>query len=133
MLIEVTAIDTKFPDILSTLLYLKFVPSWYLTTSPTLIPVKSFPGLVKVVPAILTWLIPSICLLLRTVSAVLFTYLNSVQAGDKLEVVVLRDGKEITLKTDVVKIPIKKKNVFKMLDEATDEQLEMRQRWLDKQ
>ena len=65
-------------------------------------------------------------------SAVLFTYLNSVKAGDQLEVVVLRDGKEMTLKTEVVKIPIKKKNVFKMQEDATEEQLEMRKRWLEK-
>ena len=69
---------------------------------------------------------------MRTVSAVLFTYLNSIKAGDQLEVVVLRDGKEMTLKTEVVKIPIKKKNVFKMQEDATEEQLEMRKRWLEK-
>lgn len=67
----------------------------------------------------------------RTVSAVLITYMNSVKAGDKLEIVVLRDGKEVVLNADVVKIPVMKKHVFKIIDNPTPEQLEMRKRWLD--
>ena len=69
----------------------------------------------------------------RSVSAVLITYMNSVKAGDELEVVVLREGAEVTLNSTVTKIPVKKKHVFKMREDATPEQLELRKRWLEAQ
>ena len=71
-----------------------------------------------------------------TASAVLLSYLNAVKAGDQLEVVVLRTDekgkeKEITLTTEVTKIPIEKTHVFKLIENPTDEQLIMRNRWLE--
>lgn len=73
---------------------------------------------------------------LKNASAVLFSYMSSVKAGDNLNVVVLRkndDGKEeeVDINVEVVKIPIVKKHVFKLKEDATPEQLQMRARWLD--
>jgi len=72
-----------------------------------------------------------------SVSGVLITYMNSVKAGDQLEVLVLRtqeDGsqKEMTLNTEVVPIPVTKKHVFKFMDDADPNQLKMRKIWLEK-
>lgn len=72
----------------------------------------------------------------RTASSVLLNYLSAVKVDDELEVVVLRADengvkKEVTLKTKVVRIPIEKTNVFKFIENPTEEQLAMRKRWLD--
>jgi predicted metalloprotease with PDZ domain len=71
-----------------------------------------------------------------TASAVLLSYLNAVKVGDQLEVVVLRadengELQEVNLTTEVVKIPIEKTHVFKLVENPTDEQLIMRNRWLE--
>ncbi len=66
----------------------------------------------------------------RTVSGVLFTYMNSVKAGDVLEIEVLRDGKPLLLSTTVTPIPVVKQHVFKMIDNPTPQQLALRKRWL---
>ncbi|BDS10621.1 M61 family metallopeptidase [Aureispira anguillae] len=73
---------------------------------------------------------------LSTASAVLFSYMGSVKAGDNLNIVVLRRDKEglqreVELDIEVVKIPITKKHVFKLMENPTEEQLRMRKRWLD--
>jgi predicted metalloprotease with PDZ domain len=75
---------------------------------------------------------------LNTASAVLFSYMGSVKAGDNLSITILRkneagEEKEIELNVEVVKIPIDKKHVFKFMDSPTEEQLRMRNRWLNKQ
>lgn len=72
----------------------------------------------------------------NTASAVLLSYLNAVKVGDQLEVVVLRtdeegNQQEVNLTTEVVKIPIEKTHVFKLVENPTDEQLIMRNRWLE--
>ncbi|MFK7797236.1 MAG: peptidase M61 [Aureispira sp.] len=72
----------------------------------------------------------------NTASAVLLSYLNAVKVGDQLEVVVLRtdeegNQQEVNLTTEVVKIPIEKTHVFKLIENPTDEQLMMRNRWLE--
>ncbi len=71
-----------------------------------------------------------------TASSILLNYLNAVQVGDDLEVIVLRkdekgNEKQVSLKTKVVKIPIEKTHVFKFVENPTEEQLAMRKRWLD--
>lgn len=71
-----------------------------------------------------------------TASSVLLNYLNSVKVDDDLEVVVLRadeSGKEqeVVLKTKVVEIPIEKTHVFRFVENPTEEQLAMRNRWLE--
>lgn len=73
---------------------------------------------------------------LNTASAVLFSYMGSVKAGDNLNIVLLRkdkngEEKEIDLNVTVAKIPITKKHVFKFVENPTEEQLKMRKRWLD--
>jgi predicted metalloprotease with PDZ domain len=75
---------------------------------------------------------------LNTASAVLFSYMGSVKAGDNLSITILRkneagEEKEIELNVEVVKIPINKKHVFKFIENPTEEQLRMRNRWLTKQ
>ncbi len=75
---------------------------------------------------------------LNTASAVLFSYMGSVKAGDNLSITILRkneagEEKEIELNVEVVKIPINKKHVFKFMENPTEEQLRMRNRWLTKQ
>jgi predicted metalloprotease with PDZ domain len=75
---------------------------------------------------------------LSTASAVLFSYMGSVKAGDNLSITILRkneagEEKEIDLNIEVVKIPIKKKHVFKFTETPTEEQLRMRNRWLTRQ
>ncbi|MGH1339723.1 MAG: peptidase M61 [Aureispira sp.] len=67
----------------------------------------------------------------RSASSVLLNYLNAVKVGDNLEVVVFRNGEEVTLQTEVVKIPIEKTHVFKFVENPTEEQLTMRKRWLE--
>lgn len=72
----------------------------------------------------------------KNVSGVLITYLNNVVIGDKLEIEILRkkeDGtyEEKTLATELVKIEVDKKDVFILKEEATDEQLRMRSKWLE--
>lgn len=75
---------------------------------------------------------------LNTASAVLFSYMGSVKAGDNLSITILRkneagEEKEIELNIEVVKIPINKKHVFKLMENPTEEQLRMRNRWLTRQ
>lgn len=75
---------------------------------------------------------------LNTASAVLFSYMGSVKAGDNLSITILRkndagEEKEIELNIEVVKIPITKKHVFKLMENPTEEQLKMRNRWLNRQ
>lgn len=75
---------------------------------------------------------------LNTASAVLFSYMGSVKAGDNLSITILRkndagEEKEIELNIEVVKIPITKKHVFKLMENPTEEQLRMRNRWLTRQ
>jgi predicted metalloprotease with PDZ domain len=74
---------------------------------------------------------------LNTASAVLFSYMGTVKAGDNLSLTLLRkneagEEKEIELNIEVVKIPITKKHVFKFIEAPTEEQLRMRKRWLEK-
>ena len=73
----------------------------------------------------------------KTASSILISYLNNVKAGDLLKIALLRKNeagqeeridKEIT----VVTIPTKKRHVFKILPNPTEQQLAMRKRWLEK-
>ncbi|MFT5647920.1 MAG: putative metalloprotease with PDZ domain [Aureispira sp.] len=72
---------------------------------------------------------------LNTASAVLFSYMGAVKAGDDLSITILRKNEagveeEVELNVVVVKIPIEKKHVFKFTENPTEEQLRMRNRWL---
>jgi predicted metalloprotease with PDZ domain len=74
---------------------------------------------------------------LNTASAVLFSYMGAVKAGDDLSITILRKNEagveeEVELNVVVVKIPIEKKHVFKFTENPTEEQLRMRNRWLTK-
>lgn len=74
---------------------------------------------------------------LKTANAVLLTYLGAVKAGDPLNIVVLRtnesgEQEEVDINTTVKKIPMRQKHVFSFIDGATEEQLRMRKRWLDR-
>jgi len=74
---------------------------------------------------------------LNTASAVLFGFLGDVKAGNNLNLLILRkdengEEKELELNIEVVKIPILKKHVFKFIEDPTEEQLRMRNRWLNK-
>jgi len=75
---------------------------------------------------------------LNTASAVLFSYMGTVKAGDDLSITVLRkndagEEKELELNLKVTTIPINKKHVFKFTENPTEEQLRMRNRWLTRQ
>lgn len=72
----------------------------------------------------------------ETVSAILLSYLNTVKAGDRLEIELLRKDeagveKEIKVDITVDEIPIPKKHVFKFMENPTAEQLNMRKIWLE--
>ena len=72
----------------------------------------------------------------KTVSAVLFVYMQNVKEGDELAIKVLRKNAkggydEKTLKSKMVKISVEKKDVFKFIEKPTDEQLKMRKIWLE--
>lgn len=68
------------------------------------------------------------------ISSILITYLNGVKVGDDLTVLVERevDGekKEVALNTTVARIELNQKHVFKLNPEATDEQVQLREKWL---
>ncbi|CAA6802175.1 MAG: Putative protease with the C-terminal PDZ domain [uncultured Aureispira sp.] len=75
---------------------------------------------------------------LSTASAVLFSYMGVVKAGDDLSITVLRkndagEEEELELNLKVTTIPINKKHVFKFTENPTEEQLRMRNRWLTRQ
>lgn len=75
---------------------------------------------------------------LNTASAVLFGYMGGVKAGDNLNLTILRkdengEEKEIELNIEVTKIPILKKHVLKFIENPSEEQLRMRNRWLTKE
>ncbi|MCH2046074.1 MAG: peptidase M61 [Saprospiraceae bacterium] len=75
-------------------------------------------------------------LTIKNVTGVLITYMNNIEEGDPLEIEILRkqeDGsyKEMTLSTELVKIDIDKKHVFVIKEDATAEQIRMRNKWLE--
>lgn len=67
----------------------------------------------------------------KTVSAVLFIYMQSVKENDPLEIKIIRDGKEMVLKTKMVKIAVEKKHVFQFVENPTADQLRLRRLWLE--
>ena len=72
----------------------------------------------------------------NTASSILFSYLNSVKEGDVLKLTLMRkneagEEQRIEKEIEVVKIPTKKRHVFKKSPNATEEQVAMRKRWLD--
>ena len=71
----------------------------------------------------------------KTVSAILLTYIDNAKENDPLEVKVLRknaQGKEEskTLTTKMRKIEVTKKHVFKFVDNPTADQIRLRNTWL---
>lgn len=74
----------------------------------------------------------------KTASAILFTYMQGLKVGDPLEIRILRpDGegnyKEMTLETEIAKIKMMKKHVFKIKEKMTEEQEKRFKRWLEPQ
>lgn len=68
------------------------------------------------------------------ISAILISYLNGVKVGDPLSVLVERevDGEktEVLLETVVVRIELEQEHVFKLNPEATEQQIQLREKWL---
>jgi predicted metalloprotease with PDZ domain len=67
----------------------------------------------------------------RTMSVIILVYMQNVKVGDPLEIKILRDGKEMTLKTKMTKIDVKKQHVFKFVENPTAAQLKLRRLWLE--
>jgi hypothetical protein len=72
---------------------------------------------------------------IKTVSAILLTYLDSAKENDPIDVKILRknkDGKyeEKLLSTKIRKIEVEKKHVFRLIEKPTEEQLRLRNIWL---
>ena len=72
----------------------------------------------------------------KTVSALLLTFLDNAKEGDKLEIKILRKNatgilEPQTLKATLSKVPVEKKHVFQFVEKPTEEQLRLRHVWLD--
>jgi len=72
---------------------------------------------------------------IKTVSAILLTYLDSAKENDAIDVKILRknkDGKyeEKLLSTKIRKIEVEKKHVFRLMEKPTEEQLRLQNIWL---
>ncbi len=72
----------------------------------------------------------------KTVSGILLTYLDNAKEGDPLEVKILRKNasgayEQKVLKTVTTPIEVEKKHVFRFMENATPEQLQLRKVWLE--
>ena len=64
------------------------------------------------------------------INEVLGKYAGTAKEGDILSITVIRDGKEVELKTEIVPIPIEKEHVILLSDNPTAEQMVLRKAWL---
>jgi len=74
----------------------------------------------------------------KTASAILFAYMQGLKVGDPLVIRILRPDeegnyKEMSLETEITKINMKKKHVFKIKKTMTEEQETRFKRWLEPQ
>ena len=73
----------------------------------------------------------------KNIQQVLSDYQKTVRISDPLSVKILRKNnssgrlEEIMLETKVIPVPVLKKDVFSFIPEPTEEQLKLRQIWLD--
>lgn len=67
---------------------------------------------------------------IKNINQVLGGFMMSASEGNPLEVVVEREGKDVTLKTEVKKVGVEKKHGLSVMEEATAKQLKIRKQWL---
>lgn len=75
-------------------------------------------------------------LTVKNVSGVLIAYMNSIKEGDPIEVKILRKDDKgnlqpMTLKANITKIDTEQKNVFRLKENPTEQQLALRKAWLE--
>ncbi|MFK7948403.1 MAG: peptidase M61 [Saprospiraceae bacterium] len=64
------------------------------------------------------------------INEVLGKYAGTAKEGDDLSITVIRDGKDMELKTKITSIPVEKEHVILLSEDASEEQLRLRKAWL---
>lgn len=69
-------------------------------------------------------------LTLKNINNVLTDFMMNVKEGDKMDITVLREKEEVQLNSSYKMVEVEQKHGFKILEDATEEQIALRKAWL---